>query len=440
MPPQGPSRRIQHRRNPPVGESTLRQLLAIVFLAVLMTFTVYAAESIATNASRIAAEPQSGHRFMLFRNLRWYPMRPQSEAWIDNLTLAFFVAVPCLIAVALKMFFGKSRAIQQSGWRRLVAGNGLILVFLLSTLLLAAEVRFRFFMDTTDSLGFTKISERWVVRHWHPNGAGCRDNIEYSPRIQPGKRRVSFVGDSFTAGHGIKNVDDRFANRLRALHPDWEIHLLANVGLDTGNEITLLEKALSRDYQLDEVVLVYCLNDVCDLLMAPRQPYEGRLPAIDERGPWFTRGSYFLDLIYNRYKAAQNPYVRDYFAFVKGGYRGEYWQKQQARLKELRDLVQSHGGHLTVVTFPFLHALGPNYEYKFVHEELNRLWTDLKVPHLELLPMYAGLNSSALTINAHDAHPNELANKLAAEAINRVLWPEFTNRVQAVSSRTPAER
>jgi len=440
MPPQGPLRRIPNRRNPPVGESPLRQLVAIAFLALLTTFTVFAAEPITTNASPIGAHSQSGHRFVLFRNPRWYPMRPQSEASIDNLTLASFVMLPILTAVALKIFFRKGKSIRPSGWSRLALGNGLIFVFLFSSILLVAEIRFRFFMDTTDSLGFTKISERWVARHWHNNGAGCRDNIEYSPAIQPGKRRVSFVGDSFTAGHGIKNVDVRFANRLRALHPDWEVHLLANVGLDTGSEIALLKKAQSRDYQFDEVVLVYCLNDVCDLLMAPGEPFEGRLPPLDQRGPWFTRGSYFLDLMYNRYKAAQNPFVKDYFSFVKDGYRGKYWEKQQARLNELRDFVQSHGGHLTVVTFPFLNALGPKYDYGFVHDELNQLWSNLHVPHLDLLPVYAGHHSSELTVNAHDAHPNELADKLAAEAIDRVLWPAFTNHVQPVVTRSPAQR
>jgi hypothetical protein len=411
----------------------------MAFLAFLTTFTVFAADPIATNVARIAAHPESGHRFVLFRNLRWYPMRPQSEAVIDNLTLASFVMLPLLTAAALKIFFRKGKPVHPSGWR-LALGNALVFVFLLSFLLLLAEIRFRFFMDTTDSLGFTKISERWVARHWHNNSAGCRDDIEYSPAIQPGKRRVSFVGDSFTAGHGIKNVDDRFANRLRALHPDWEVHLLANVGLDTGSEIALLKKAQSRDYEFDEVVLVYCLNDVCDLLMAPGEPFEGRLPPLDQRGPWFTRGSYFLDLMYNRYKAAQNPFVKDYFSFVKDGYRGKYWEKQQARLSELRDFIQSHGGHLTVVTFPFLNALGPKYDYGFVHDELNRFWSDLHVPHLDLLPVYAGRSSSELTVNAHDAHPNELADKLAAEAIERVLWPSFTNHVQPVVTRSPAQR
>ena len=371
---------------------------------------------------------------MLFRNTKWHPTRPPSEAWIDNLTLALFMGVPCVTALAVRIFFKRTRSSNPVGWGRLVLGNTLLLLFFFSTLLLLAEIRFRFFMDTTDSLGFTKISERWVLRHWHINGAGCRDDIEYSPAIQPGKRRVSFVGDSFTAGHGIKNVDDRFANRLRALHPDWEIHLLANVGLDTGGEIALLKKALNRDYQLDEVVLVYCLNDVCDLLSGPGESFEGRLPSSDERGPWFTRGSYFLDLFYNRYKASQNPFVRDYFSFVKVGYRGQYWEKQQARLKEVRDLVQSHGGHLSVVTFPFLHALGLEYDYGFVHDELNHFWSSLQVPHLDLLPVCAGHTARELTVNAHDAHPNELASRLAADAIDRVLWPCFTNHTRSASS------
>jgi len=169
--------------------------------------------------------------------------------------------------------------------------------------------------------------------------------------------------------------------------------------------------------------------------MAPGQPFEGGLPAVDEPRPWFTRGSYFLDLFYNRYKAAQNPFVKDYFSFVKAGYRGEYWKEQQVRLKELRDFVQSHDGHLSVVTFPFLHALGPRYDYGFVHQELDDFWHSLQVSQLDLLPAYARYKASELTVNPHDAHPNELADKLAAQAINRVLWPTFTNHVQPVVGR-----
>jgi len=348
---------------------------------------------------------------------------------MDTLTFIVFLAFPCLLGVGLRVFFRKiSAADDRVRWARLVIGNLLILAFLLSILLLAGEISCRFFVDTTDSLAFTKISKRWVRRHWHTNISGLRDNIEYIPAIQPDKRRVIFLGDSFAAGHGIKNVEDRFPNRLRAQHKDWEVYVLANVGMDTAAETALLKKALSEGYQVNEVVLVYCLNDVGDLLMAPGQPFASSLPK--NNPPWFVRGSYFLDTCYYRCKAARNPFVRDYYSFVKAGYTGIYWEIQQKRLKRLLDIVQSHGARLSVVTFPFLNAIGPKYEYGFIHEELDRFWKGLNVAHVDLLSTYTNYKSSELTVNSHDAHPNEKAHQLAADAINRELWPVLADRVQ----------
>jgi hypothetical protein len=65
--------------------------------------------------------------------------------------------------------------------------------------------------------------------------------------------------------------------------------------------------------------------------------------------------------------------------------------------------------------------LGPAYPWQFVHDELGQLWRDLNVPHLDLLPVFANLPPTRLTVNRFDAHPNEFANQLAAEAIDRFL-------------------
>jgi hypothetical protein len=74
-----------------------------------------------------------------------------------------------------------------------------------------------------------------------------------------------------------------------------------------------------------------------------------------------------------------------------------------------------------VVTFPLLDALGPDYQYKFVHEELDRFWRELNVPHLDLLSVYKDLPPSKITVNRYDAHPNEYAHQLAAERIDEFL-------------------
>ena len=110
-----------------------------------------------------------------------------------------------------------------------------------------------------------------------------------------------------------------------------------------------------------------------------------------------------------------------YFEFVRDSYRGPLWEKQKQRLKALRDLVQANGGHLSVVTFPFLHALGPHYEFQFMHDELDQLWRELQVPHLDLLPIYKDLPAKTLVVGKFDAHPNEYANALAATAIEKFL-------------------
>jgi lysophospholipase L1-like esterase len=301
-----------------------------------------------------------------------------------------------------------------------VVGNALVLLCLATPVLLAGETYFRFFCDTTDSLAYTRISERWVQRHWRVNCAGCRDNVEYSPALAPGRRRISFVGDSFTAGHGIKDVEDRFPNRLRRAHPDWEIHVLAAVGLDTGGELALMKKAFAKGYQVDQVVLVYCLNDVGDML-PPQADATARVVAELDNSGWLFRNSYMLNLWEHHYRASRDPYLGNYCAFVREAYGGALWERQRERLKAFRDLVQAHGGHLAVVTFPLLNALGPNYEYRFIHDKLDGLWQELGVPQLDLLPLYEGLPPSRLTVNRYDAHPNERANQLAAEAIDKWL-------------------
>jgi lysophospholipase L1-like esterase len=359
--------------------------------------------------------------FNLFRQGRWRPAAPVPGGWEENLAFALFLAAPAVSLGLTTVFFRRiKRSKVPTGWGRLAVGNALVLLCLATPVLLAGETYFRFFCDTTDSLAYTRISERWVQRHWRVNRAGCRDNVEYSPAFAPGTRRLSFVGDSFTAGHGIKDVEDRFPNRLRRAHPDWEVHVLAAVGLDTGEELALMKKAFAKGYQVDQVVLVYCLNDIGDLL-PPQADATGRVLAEMDDCSWLTRNSYMLNLGYHHYKASRDPYLGNYCSFVREAYSGALWEQQRERLKAFRDLVQAHGGRLTVVTFPLLNTLGPNYEYRFIHDKLDQVWRELGVPHLDLLPIFEGLPPSQVTVNRYDAHPNERANQLAAEAIDKWL-------------------
>lgn len=343
----------------------------------------------------------------------------------DNAVYTVFLLPPaaCFGMLLLFVRYHRRRG-TPAGWGRLVVGNLIVLALLLTLGFLAGETYYRFIYDTTDSIDYTKASVRWFRRYFVYNSAGFRDNIEYSLKKAPGKRRITFLGDSFTVGHGIKCVDDRFANRIRLDHPEWEVNILAKLGLDTGPELRLLNWSVAQGYQLDQVVLVYCLNDVADLFPGWNRKLSVLFTDARRQG-WLCRNSYFVSTLYYHYLAAHDPEVKNYFHFVISGYRGSLWKDQQARLTFLRDFVRAHGGRLLVVTFPFFNALGPHYEYRFAHQDLDQFWKKLNVPQLDLLSVYSNLPPSKLTVNRYDAHPNEYAHALAAAAIEKFLVKEL---------------
>lgn len=339
----------------------------------------------------------------------------------ENFVFGLFLGLPLVLVIPIALSARRHRGFAKSpSLKRLLLGNLFLLALLLSLMLLFGEIYYRFLYDSTDALGYTKVSKRWYQEHWRSNSSDCRDNVDYSLRRKAETRRVSFVGDSFTAGHGIADVNNRFANRIRQRHPEWEVHVLAQPGFDTGNELNYLQSSVEQGYQLDEVVLVYCLNDVADMFPEWVEAV-ARVRRTEKASNWLLRGSYCLNTLYYRLSVRRSSDAESYFQYIKEGYRGTVWESQKARLKAIRDFVESHGGHLAVVTFPFLHSLGPDYEYQFAHDELNQLWRELGVPHLDLLSIYHDLPSKKLVVNRFDGHPNEYANRLAARAIDTFL-------------------
>jgi lysophospholipase L1-like esterase len=339
----------------------------------------------------------------------------------EDLVLGLYVLLPILIGGTILLFAQRVRARPgPPGALRLILGNVLVLLLLLSLSMLGGEIYYRSFCDTTDGLGYTKINQRWFERHWQLNPAEFRDDINYSLKPPSDKRRITFLGDSFTAGHGIKNVEDRFPNRIRQSHPEWEVHVLAQPGFDTGDEIKQLEESLGQHYQLDQVVLVYCLNDVVDMFPEWAEAVY-RLKTQAAQSGWLIQNSYLVNTLYYRFFAPRDAGAQRYFDFVADGYRGAHWEQQQARLKALRDLVQSHGGRLLVVTFPLFQGWGSPYSYQAIHDQLNQCWRTLGVPHLDLLNLYRDMPKAKLIVNGNDPHPNEYAQSLAAEAICKFI-------------------
>lgn len=344
----------------------------------------------------------------------------------ENVALAVFAAAPVLLVFAVRVFFRRLRARgpgPRSRWT-LVAGNVLVLALLLSLAVLAGELWFRFVYDSTDSFGTTRASARWFERHYRKNSDSFRDDVDYDLGPVPaGKRRVTFVGDSFTAGHGVPDVSDRFANRVRAARPDWDVHVFAINGWDTGPELDFvtheIPKYTNGRYGFDEVVLVYCLNDICDIV--PGMSELGQRVAKAYAKGRLARSSYLFDMLRFLWIASTDDEIRTYFPQVQSAHAGTVWERQKARLVALRDFVASRGGRLSVVTWPMMNRLSADYPFRETHARLDAFWKSQGVAHLDLLGVFAGRSASDLVVGRFDAHPNEEAHRVAAEAVLKFL-------------------
>ncbi|MBL4707889.1 MAG: SGNH/GDSL hydrolase family protein, partial [Flavobacteriales bacterium] len=304
-----------------------------------------------------------------------------------------------------------------------VSWNLVLLLSLLSIIFISGETYYRFFVDTTDSFSINKISQRWIKRHYNVNKQSLRDNIDYNSRIYPEKRRVTIIGDSFTAGHGVEKVDDRFGNRLRKMYPNMEVHIIAANGSSSGSQLITLNKLIKQDYQFDIVLLAYCLNDIDYFIPRGKKNYS-EIQAFNKNLSFIERNSYFINFFSFRLFALMNPKMQGYTNFVLDAYKDQIWENQKLALRKMIDLVKGQNAVMMVVTFPFLQTEIENYSFLPVHHKLQAFWKDQRILHIDLLETYRPYLGEELTVNKYDAHPNEFAHQLAADAISNYFKPK----------------
>lgn len=139
---------------------------------------------------------------------------------------------------------------------------------------------------------------RGELRHYdysvpcNTNSFGFRD-AQVSPR-QAGEWRIGLLGDSFTAGVGVRQEDrfaDIFSTEIRKTKPNVSVWNLGAPLCGTACETEMLKNA-GANYQLDEIVLAfYGGNDLEDnnwwyASQAPNRGAAPRPPALSRFRDW----------------------------------------------------------------------------------------------------------------------------------------------------------
>ncbi len=297
-------------------------------------------------------------------------------------------------------------------------------------LLVLAEGLFFRFADLSDSFANSNSGRLWFSRHVRENNWGYRDDVDYTFRPAPGKQRIVFLGDSFTLGHGVRDVEDRFANRIRrrleqAAPGRYEVYALCYPGWSTRREGALLGRLPRTGFRAEWIVLAYVPNDAIDLpeLVELDRQNIAAMARLQPRA-WILRNSYLPNFLYFRLRVMRAPEVRDYYDWARRGFESPHWEQHRADLSHLPSLSARLGARFAVVTFPFLHGLGPDYAYADAHRKLDALWQAQRVPHVDLREIFGRHAPADLMVSRFDAHPNPLAHRLAAEEIyRRILAP-----------------
>ncbi len=280
---------------------------------------------------------------------------------------------------------------------------GLALGALLLTLA-CLETGFRQFGAVSDGWSYTLASELWFSRYWQPlNALGFRDTDH--PGWQ--RRKLVFViGDSFVAGHGIKDYRDRFTSVLGArLGEDWAVFNLGQCGTDSREELACADAVSDTLGRAPDVlVLGYFINDIMGVAREAGR-YEYRLPPPPPSLRPLVAHSYLANFVFWRlYRFLNTDLCELYWDLPRACWQDAALRARHlAELQAIIDWAQAKQSRLAVVIFPHLAAVERS---RVITEPVREFFAARGVPVLDLAPLLIGRDPAALMVNAADPHPS----------------------------------
>ena len=176
----------------------------------------------------------------------------------QNMGVFFLLWLAVSLIVGFLMFLILKR--QHRKLPAVMAFNLLLLVFIFNTLFFAGEFYFRFIFDSSDNFGFLQTCQRWLDRHVIYNADEFRDR-PFSTVKKPGLTRIAVLGDSFSFGWGLNDVNQRFSNLLEKKLNGVEVYNTSVPGWESTNELKFLQERAGM-FKFDTVILSYVLNDI----------------------------------------------------------------------------------------------------------------------------------------------------------------------------------
>jgi lysophospholipase L1-like esterase len=229
--------------------------------------------------------------------------------------------------------------------------------------------------------------------------------------LQPGGRRILFLGGSIALGWGVSEddtVEAQLQKRLRGIGSQAQV---INGGVGNYNAERYVSRFFKELSDLDptDIVVHYFLRDAEDL-----PPGGGNIVLRhSELGVTLWIASHRLFD-----KAGEQTLVDHYRRVYEASAPG--FIRMRAKLKELADYGKANRIRLYFAMTPDVHNL-IDYKFGFVHDTMRQIAQADGFTYVDLLPAMLGRQPQELFAMPGDPHPNALGHRLMADAIFRVI-------------------
>ena len=275
------------------------------------------------------------------------------------------------------------------------------------------------------SLGYGKIShavtrDEFDILYSDDNLLGMRGE-EFTVHKRTDSFRILILGDSITYGAGVKS-EEAFPQLLKNdLLPNLtgsqlEVLNVSRAGWNSENELAALHNYLP--YQPDMIVLGVCMNDV-ENSQDRFQPAPTFLSTICDR--YFSWSYTFSLLAYlsERRSEAQDKTGYDYYLNAHFKTDSEGWLRFEKDIAAMCELAEASAIPFVAVLFPIFAERTPALEK--LHDQMSKCLVRSNVKLVDLRDVYRHHHWRDLSVSFADGHPNAVAHRLAAEAVQKKI-------------------
>jgi len=274
--------------------------------------------------------------------------------------------------------------------------------------------------------GVGRASQRWFSLNWKPiNKLGYRDyEIDFNSKLP----QILFLGDSFTAGHGV-NFDDTYYFQTRNLgNRNCQYVNLGVCGASTKNELVTLDNYLQSYHPaVQTVVHQYFGNDIEDYIQLPpikRQTLPGFLLKNSEIA------NFLESLIFT--KRFSKVYSQTLFGTYLDPVR---FGTHVADIDKLHSLIRKQNSRLIFLLFPFLDNDKTILESSDYISLLSNYFVQTcsgADVMIDATLIARTLRPKDRVVNKFDAHPSVRLHKLVSEVLSEILNQKIVNHESVI--------